>query len=829
MENHTRSPMQAHLVNLVRSNIPRARATYPSARFYNTKCSQVDAKVKLLFERAKRLKDNDLLFKLDDIAITLRAIDITIHDSHQSLLKNPRAVKTQKLLQIENHCNNTIDAIKRGIDNNSLDQYLSSPASLLFPERPTGVLESVPSEDIPDENNAPFDPGKELSELESILEKGEDNIDHGVKLFLYSEHFTDPKTGLLKNLTTQEAKHFSKWVTLFDKLFSQHIQFRPDEISPIYLLSINRILSIFDSKTCDTQNLKYLVKFLQSLDKPYFRKYHPTFADMLTTIFTNKLIHLNRIINDKSNKGETFKLEQGFKSKLVNAINKLLPDWPSFNNEQHLQLLGNIVTENDESYWFDLIYALVHHSSEHSHHLSSNPWQQRMLAQLGNHDPNARSMLAAIWNHDLPKALQVETNNHRLLWLKAFLHNQCGDHHSAYDAITRAEKQCDEFGLTTEPRLQLEMVRIKLDSLKATSIDDEQQANDIRQIIKKLDKFSNAKEGCTRFTASGLEQLIPLTSQELATVKLLKNEAYELKKASGRASPPQAHATKVQVTKEQATKDNDEPLAQEATAPALPSLKTPPPAQSPQAICKDILRHLQVKHHRNQAEALAPSDSFMVMSSNGKPISVTDAMKRDNWNGRILRLLQEVSTHRTEGDFINELLTYQNILTSNTDKQALGIHRLLLELSWTLMRHVDFAQQEYPQTKNDSADLLDYAWEFMMLSVCRAMRRSSTFPESLSDEQLVTTVIQWIEALQEPELKSEMEFFMRCALGSTAGHINGFRAELFPDKREHLEQRATHFFNAKHRLQPGYVKPQRNEDRHVLTDCMKQPQLLRWL
>ena len=142
------------------------------------------------------------------------------------------------------------------------------------------------------------------------------------------------------------------------------------------------------------------------------------------------------------------------------------------------------------------------------------------------------------------------------------------------------------------------------------------------------------------------------------------------------------------------------------------------------------------------------------------------------------------------------------------------------------MRHVDRAMGENKLTKEEAATLLDYAWEFMLQSIQRAMGMNSSLPEQASDEQLVTTVTAWLQAQEDLTLKDEMEFFMRCALGSTAGHINGFRAELFPNKRAHLDQRAAHFFNAKHVLQPGYVRPENSKDRRSV--CMYQPQFKRW-
>ena len=221
-------------------------------------------------------------------------------------------------------------------------------------------------------------------------------------------------------------------------------------------------------------------------------------------------------------------------------------------------------------------------------------------------------------------------------------------------------------------------------------------------------------------------------------------------------------------------------------------------------------------------------DTFMVVASSGKPLSVTDAMKQDNWSRKIRPLLNQILNHRSDGAFIDELALYQEFLTSNTEKQNLGAHRIILELSWTLMHHVDRAIGENKMTVTEAGTLLNYAWDFMILSVHRAMRKSSPLPEHLPDEQLVTTVIEWLE-VQDPEVRVDMEFFMRCALGSTAGHIIGFRAELFPDKRERLEHRAANFFMAKHRLQPDYVKPENDRDCQLRNVCMLQPQYERWL
>ena len=665
------------------------------------------------------------------------------------------------------------------------------------------------------QSTSPEDINKQLQKFQSNLSNADEDMIDGycLEIFHFMVHFTDPTTGTLKKLTAQEVKNFGKWSNLFDQTFDRYAQIPADKESCSYLQSMKKILDVFDKTLFEIGKLNVLVKFLQSLGKPHFQEYRSELTDKLISIFTHQLKGLNGIIEKKANNNSLLKLEQGYKSKLVDAINKLLPDWQPLNNEAYLKLLSDLLIKDDESYWFDLIFTLTHHASSQSHLLSSDQWQQAFLAKLEDHDPDARQMLAAICHQNPSAALQVATDNHRLLWLKALLYNQADDHQGAYETITRVEERCNELGLTPEPRLQLEIARIKLASLKATATCDEPQPDDLHLIIKQLDRLSAVPEGCNKFNPSALEQLTPWTRQEIRQVEELKAEVLALKKASGRASQVQP------------AQETDEPPVQEMASPVV----FQPSQQSPEAICRNILKHLQPRHYHNRAEAMVSDDTFMVVASNGKPLSVTDAMKQDNWNRRISPLLDQVLNHRSDGAFIDELVLYQEFLTSKTEKQNLGVHRLILELSWTLMRHAERALAENTMTPTEVVTLLDYAWEFMLLSVHRAMRRSGPLPEHLSDEQLVTTVTEWLQSHEDPETKAEMEFFMRCALGSTAGHINGFRAELLPAKREHLEQRAAHFFQAKHRLQPGYIKPENDRDWQVRSVCMLQPQSERWL
>ena len=81
-----------------------------------------------------------------------------------------------------------------------------------------------------------------------------------------------------------------------------------------------------------------------------------------------------------------------------------------------------------------------------------------------------------------------------------------------------------------------------------------------------------------------------------------------------------------------------------------------------------MLRHLQPKQYRKQVDVMTSDDTFLVMASNGKPLSVADAKKKDNWNRKVFQLLDEIKEHRDDGDFIRELELYQDILTSKTDK-----------------------------------------------------------------------------------------------------------------------------------------------------------------
>ena len=744
----------------------------------------------------------------------IHSIDNSLSENRVSLsqVKNPQT--KQKILS--SNCDykkilNSIEAVIKKLPAQYQKTYQTTKTNIKL------ITKGVISEQLLkylDQDNSPDDLTNKLNELQSALaEADETNIGLCcLTAFPYIDHFTDPQTGALKTFTAQDGKHFGKWCALFDQTFERYGQTHGNRMPAIFLHSIKRVLNVFDKTRFEFGHLNTLLKLLQSLGKPHFQQYHPHLTGILISIFSCQLKNLNAIIKDKADRQMPFKLELGYKSKLIDAINKLLPDWQSLNNDEYLKLLSNIPVKNDDSYWFDLIYTLTHHASNNSHQLSSDHWQQTLLTVLDSHDPDARQMLTAMHHQGPSAALKVATNNHRLLWLQAFLYNQTGDHQHAYQAISAAEERCNELGCTPEPRLQLEIVRIKLDSLKAMSTSDELQPDDLRLIVKQLDKLTGVQEGSNTFNPSALVQLTPWTKQEITQVELLKAEALALKKASGRTTPPQVPLPQ----------ENDEPPVQEVPQPVVPEFSLP--SQSPEAICQKMLRHLQPKQYQKQVEVMTSDDTFLVMASNGKPLSVADAMKKDNWNRKVFQLLKEIKEQRSDGDFIRELEVYHDILTSKTDKQKLGVHRLMLELSWTLMRHVDRAMGEKKLTKEKAATLLDYSWEFMLQSIQRAM--GSSLPEQASDEQLVTTVTEWLQAQEDPTVKDEMEFFMRCALGSTAGHINGFRAELFPDKRAHLDERAAHFFNAKHALQPGYVRPENNKDRRSV--CMYQPQVKRW-
>ena len=761
---------------------------------------------RLSFDKPSSKKDlSHQKLTCESVIRLICAIDKTVSVNVNSLLKSKKHKAQKKGLLLNDECSQVLKRIDKDIAD--MPSKWQKMYKTMIRER--GQLIGAEQLDRPQESvdkyTSPEDINKQLQEFQANLADANENIIDGycLGIFQFMGHFCDPRTGALKHLSAQESKNFGKWSSLLDQTFDRYAHIQADKESSFHLQSMKRALNVFEKTLFEFGNLNILIKFLQSLGKPHFQEYHPDLTDTLISIFTRQLKGLNGII-EKKTESTTFKLEQSYKSKLVDAINKLLPDWPSLNNEAYLKLLSDLLIKEDESYWFDLIHTLTHHD----HHLSFDHWQQTLLAKLAEHDPDAQQMLAAIANQNPSAALQVATDNHRLLWLKAFLCNQSGDHQSAYNAITQAEARCNELGLTPEPRLQLDIVRIKLASLKASAT--EPQPDDLHLIIKQLNRLSAVQEGCNKFNPSALEQLTPWTRQEICQVEALKTEALALKKASGRASPVQP------------LQETDEPAVQEITSPVVFEA----PQQSPEAICQKILRHLQPRRGRRQAEEM--DDTFMVVASSGKPLSVTDAMKQDNWSRKIRPLLNQILNHRSDGAFIDELALYQEFLTSNTEKQNLGAHRIILELSWTLMHHVDRAIGENKMTATEAGTLLNYAWDFMMLSVHRAMRKSSPLPEHLPDEQLVAMVIEWLK-VQDPEVRVDMEFFMRCALGSTAGHINGFRAELFPDKQERLEHKAANFFMAKHRLQPGYVKPENDRDRQLRNVCMLQPQYERWL
>ncbi|WBA80552.1 hypothetical protein [Endozoicomonas sp. GU-1] len=660
-------------------------------------------------------------------------------------------------------------------------------------------------------NNSTDDNVKNLLELVDQGDKTETALimERTHQCFL---SFVDPAAKSLKKKEQSEKNLFSKWCELFARSLSKILD-QDQELDSDVLFTVKTIMAVFGKATAGQDNSMHLLAVLNQLNKKGLLDPKTSFTGK--EIFAGHVIkaciaqldHLNKLIDSKAKDGEPHQMELRIKDKFVNQLNALRPYFPE--GDLYIEFILTLVVDQVDHNWFALLYALAHCPSE----ALSDQRRERLSQRLAQYHPQAQMMLDALLtgNHgQIPEV--TDPDYYPVLWLKAFILNKQGEHHRAYEAIIQAESGCRRMPGQKQPdvRLQLEILRIKL---RSQPLDTEHAGLSFEQLKTMKAQADNLISHPQAFWTQHEHTLLQQLRGELAA--LLSQYAPTVTESVTPAStgivedPPEEPDT----------------LNTEADVvmPALPqSRKT-----LVKELCKKLKAGIRIWQGRNRPEPLLPDDSYQVMGPYGKTLSATETMRKDHWNCGIRQLLTEVNAHRAHGDIISELSCYQRVLADPTRKGTIGIYRLTLELSWTIMRYVNGEYGAVGLTDREKGELLDISWQSLKQSVCLAMRRNSPLPEQVSDQELVETVVQWLQLLKDPEAKKEMEFFMRCALGSTAGHIHGFLAEIFPRQKQHSDS-ARFFFEAKTRLQPDYQKPVSEAGQDSRHDLMRKNQQQRW-
>ncbi|WP_163369712.1 hypothetical protein [Endozoicomonas acroporae] len=648
-----------------------------------------------------------------------------------------------------------------------------------------------------------------------------DNIDQANKtesvtllkrVLKYFSLFVDPTAKSLKKNEKSEQKLYSKWCELFARSLARVLA-HDRELDSEMLCSVKTIMAAFDKRTYGQDNSLHLLAVLNQLNKKGILNPQTSFTGK--EIFAGHVIkaciaqldHLNKLIGSKAQDGEPHQMELRIKDKFVNQLNALRPYFPE--GDLYIEFILRLVVDKVDHNWFALLYALAHGPSA----VLSDPRCERLSQRLAQYHPQTQTMLDAMFtgNHgQIPEA--TVPDYYPVLWLKAFILNKQSEHHRAYEAIIQAENGCRRMPGQKQPdvRLQLEILRIKL---RSQPLDTEHAGLSFEQLKTMKAQADNLISNPQAFWTQHEHTLLQQLRGELAALLL------QYAPTVTESVTPASTGTVEDPPEEPDTLKTEA----DVVMPALPRSRK----SLVKELCKKLKAGIRVWQGCNRPEPLLPDDSYQVMGPCGKTLSATETMRKDHWNGGIRQLLTEVNAHRAYGDIISELSCYQRVLADPTRKGTIGIYRLTLELSWTIMRYVNGEYGAAGLTDSEKGELLGISWQSLKQSVCLAMRRNSPLPEQASDQELVETVVQWLQLLKDPEAKKEMEFFMRCALGSTAGHIHGFLAEIFPRQKQHSDS-ARFFFEAKTRLQPDYQKPVSEAGQDSRHDLMRKNQQQRW-
>ena len=623
--------------------------------------------------------------------------------------------------------------------------------------------------------------------------------------------YFDPKAKSLKKNEQSGQKLFFKLCELFARSLSKVLD-HYQELDSEVLSSVQKIMEVVEKNTCGQGNSLHLQAVLNQLNKQGILDPKASFtgkerlAGHVIKACVAQLENLNKIIGSKAQNDKPFTVELLQKDKFVSQLNALRPYFPE--GDLYIEFIHGLVVDHVDHNWFALLYALAHYPAD----ALSGPWREEFSQRLEHYHPEARTMVDALFTGNHGQVPDATVDKYPVLWLKAFILNKQGDHRGACEAISQSERCCRALELKPDVRLQLEILRIKLQSQQLASDFPRLSPEELKTMKERANNLITHPQA---FWTEHEHALLRQLQAELATVLL------QYTPTVNKSVIPAGPRTVKDAPDEPGTPNAEVGV----TMPALPQSEE----TRVKELCKNLITEIRGWQGSNRPEPLTPDDSYQVMGPYGKTLSATETMQKDYWNAGILQLLAGVSAHRADGDILEELSCYRSILADATRKRTIGIYRLTLELSWTIMRYVNGEYGAADLTDHEKGELLDLSWQFLKQSVCLAMRRSSPWPEQASDQELVDTVVQWLQLLKnDPQAKKEMEFFMRCALGSTAGHIHGFLAEIFPRQKQHSDS-ARFFFKAKSLLQPDYQKPVCEEGRDTRQRLMRENQQKRWL
>ncbi|WBA80332.1 hypothetical protein [Endozoicomonas sp. GU-1] len=387
--------------------------------------------------------------------------------------------------------------------------------------------------------------------------------------------------------------------------------------------------------------------------------------------------------------------------------------------------------------------------------------------------------LMAYLDGNIAEIVALDSQNSMVIWLKAMiaLNHQFDPEKSERLLIDAA---------SNDDRMHFELARFYLEHCHSP---DFEKLATIKSLLEKSEsRLHGAERPLWLQCKAKVNQLIflkeesqitPSSNNALQDAPPDKNDRIELIKAKPLATP--------------AVETNQVPLTD---------------LSSVMSLAKALIKKYQYHHDANSADSDAIKE-FSVIGWKGKKLNPFAAMKPENRNPVINKLLRHIHTCRIFNNLEEEVRCY-DILKNQKFMFMLQFERLLEEATWTLLHCTEDPHSGgLRSTQQERLDALNLARQMMILCLQHTVKQTEIVDGEQRVNDSIASLTDWLDNINnfggDKELQQSMRHNIRCRAGSGLGHIFQFIQE--ETGRSEMANMASLCFQAKTTFDPCY-KPE---------------------
>lgn len=226
------------------------------------------------------------------------------------------------------------------------------------------------------------------------------------------------------------------------------------------------------------------------------------------------------------------------------------------------------------------------------------------------------------------------------------------------------------------------------------------------------------------------------------------------------------------------------------------------------SLAKALIKKYQYHHDATSGNS-DEVKTFSVIGWKGKKLNPFEAMKPENRNPVINKLLRHIHTCRIFNNLEQEVRCY-DILKNQKFMFMLQFERLLEEATWTLLHCTEDPHSGgLRSSQQERLDALNLAKQMMILCLQHTVKQTEIVDGEQRVNDRIASLTDWLDNINnfggDKELQQYMRHNIRCRAGSGLGHIFRFIQE--ETGRSEMAKMASLCFGAKTTFDPCY-KPE---------------------